>query len=203
LLAEVTASLDKWSKQLQYTLDGSDAAAASGDKVGGSSVSIGGGAGKSVFESKDSADTIDVEAQYQYHPVIASANNKHVETRRQHARGLEKMHRSAVLLAGRCLTFTDMAWAGRSHTLAAHIAHSGGDSGVSVSGDGSSASGSRESVLYSEANIHHLFDVLTTFNALFYASIQLASATVVLGNIMYTILTQRTRATIKHSKIST
>ncbi len=39
-----------------------------------------------------------------------------------------------------------------------------------------------------DANIHHLFDILTTFNSLFYASAHLAEAAMDLGNTLYTIL---------------
>ena len=138
--------MNKWAKQLQFTLDPSTV-------VPTHSLTPGDG------------PVHDEENNHQ--DVFIGANTQHIESRLDHARGLEKMHKSAMQLAENCLTFNDLAWRGWSTAILTHTSSSE----------------------RSEATIHHLFDVLTTFNALFYASNQLASATMVLGNVMYTILT--------------
>ncbi len=155
LLAEVTANLNKWSRQLQYTLDPTTVVPVNTCTED-----------KNTDKNKDS-DRDDIEMNIVDKHPISQVNSQHIESRLDHSRGLEKMHKSALLLAENCLNFNNTMWHGWTDTIISH----------------------KESDAQSEAHIHHLFDVLTTFNALFYASNHLAAATMDLGNVMYTILT--------------
>jgi hypothetical protein len=95
-----------------------------------------------------------------------------LESRAEHSRGLEKMHQTAMRLAENSLRFNnEMMRDWLDNLLSQH-----------------STGGTLISNVHSDANIHHLFDISLAFNALFYASNHLATATMDLGNTLYTIL---------------
>lgn len=98
------------------------------------------------------------------------------ESRAEHAKGMERMHQVALKVADNCLRFNN-------DMMRDWLESMRGTDSPTVKG-----SGAEEKPPLSDAEIHRLFDILTTFNALFYASSHLASAAMDMGNIVYTIL---------------
>lgn len=131
-------------------------------------------------------DNLSKDHHYAVDKVDTRAAAYHVESRREHVLALEKMHKASLRLMANCHLFNNVMFKGWLDTMA-HASDSTTTAYNNIVDTHRS----------STAHIHYLFDVLTTFNSLFYASNHLAIAAMDLGNIMYTILTLENKSNHK------